>query len=221
MNSPLSRYQEDLKDPKFRKDSAQQLAVENLQRLFEELIAYTPPEKKGWFGSLLKKSNEDLKPIKGLYFWGGVGRGKTYLMDTFYHCLPFKEKKRSHFHVFMQEVHERIKSHRDKKDPLVYVAKEMGEGVRILCFDEFVVADVADAVILSKLMDQFYKMGISLVATSNVEPKNLYKNGLQRDLFLPAIAAIYEHTEVLNIDGGIDYRLEFLNKAEIYFIYLR
>lgn len=215
MNSPISRYLEDLEKPDFRKDPAQRLAVDNLQRLFEELLAYQP-EQKSWLASIFNKQPAP-QTIKGLYFWGGVGRGKTYLMDTFYHCLPFQEKKRYHFHVFMQEVHELIKGYRDKKDPLVHVAREMGQNVRVLCFDEFVVNDVADAVILSKLMEQLYSMGVILVATSNVEPKHLYKNGLQRDLFIPAIKSIYTNTDVLNIDGGTDYRLEFLNKADIYF----
>ena len=214
MQTPLSCYAADLKKPDFNEDAAQRLAVENLQRLFDELLVEQPEE--GFFEKLFSKSSKKT-PIKGLYLWGGVGRGKTYLMDTFYHCLPFKEKKRTHFHVFMQQVHRLLKNYRDQRDPLKFVAKELIQDARILCFDEFVVTDVADAVILSKLMQNLFDMGVSLVATSNVEPKNLYKNGLQRSLFLPAIDLIYQHTDVLNIDGGTDYRLLFLNKADIYF----
>lgn len=214
MQTPLSCYAADLEKPNFTEDDAQRLAVENLQRLFDELIVEQPEESL--LAKIFSKSNKKT-PIKGLYFWGGVGRGKTYLMDTFYHCLPFKEKKRAHFHVFMQQVHQLLKQYRDQRDPLKLVAKELIQDSRILCFDEFVVTDVADAVILSKLMRYLFDAGVSLVATSNVEPKSLYKNGLQRSLFLPAIDLIYQHTEVLNIDGGTDYRLLFLNKADIYF----
>ena len=221
--TPLSCYQEDLKKPNFRKDDAQRIAVENLQRLFDDILA-AEPEKVSFWSKLLNKK-PDITPIKGLYFWGGVGRGKTYLVDTFYHCLPLKpnaEKKRIHFHVFMQEVHNALKNLRDEKDPLKLVARKMaflpnGCKLRILCFDEFVVADVADAVILGKLMTYLFSMGVTLVATSNAEPKELYKHGLQRDLFLPAIDLLYQHTHVVNIDGGVDYRLAFLQKANIYF----
>lgn len=220
--TPLSCYEADLKKPNFKKDPAQRLAVEHLQRLFDELVA-KPLPAKSVFSKLFGKE-EKITPIKGLYFWGGVGRGKTYLVDTFYHCLPLvanAEKKRIHFHVFMQAVHASLKNHRDKKDPLLLVADEMTYStkhrLRILCFDEFVVTDVADAVILGKLMAALFDRGVTLVATSNAEPSNLYKHGLQRDLFLPAIDLLYQHTEVLNIDGGVDYRLKFLQKANIYF----
>jgi len=222
-STPISCYEADLTKPNFRKDPSQRVAVEHLQRLYEELII--PEPETGGFFSRLFSDKETKTPIKGLYLWGGVGRGKTYLVDTFYHCLPLianAEKKRIHFHVFMQEVHQQLKTLRDQKDPLKLVAKSMAisdQGVRlkVLCFDEFVVADVADAVILGKLMTYLFSFGVSLVATSNAEPKNLYPHGLQRDLLLPAIDLIYQHTEVVNIDGGIDYRLEFLEKADIYF----
>jgi cell division protein ZapE len=156
-------------------------------------------------------------PIDGLYFWGGVGRGKTYLVDTFFDCLPFEDKMRMHFHRFMHRVHQKRKLLKDKSDPLKLIANELADQTRILCFDEFVVHDVADAVILTKLMKTLFERGVTLVATSNVEPKELYKGGLQRDLFLPTIDMIYQFTEVVNIDSGIDYRLRFLDKAETYF----
>lgn len=215
MQTPLACYQADLQKPDFHEDPAQALAVDHLQRLFDELID-TPTKKQSWLSGLFGGNNA-VTPVKGLYFWGGVGRGKTYLVDTFYHCLPFVDKRRTHFHVFMQQVHEALKNYRERKDPLRLVARDMADGIRVLCFDEFVVNDVADAVILAKLMDQLFALGVTLVATSNVEPKELYKNGLQRSLFLPAIDLLYQHTEVVNIDGGVDYRLQFLNKASIYF----
>lgn len=222
-STPTSSYEADLQKPNFRKDAAQLEAVKHLQRLYDDLVN-VEIEEVGFFDRLFGKKKPP-KPLKGLYFWGGVGRGKTYLVDTFYHCLPLEatvEKKRIHFHVFMQEVHNKLKQLRDKKEPLERVARAMVElpkqqRLRVLCFDEFVVADVADAVILGKLMTYLFSMGVTLVATSNAEPKNLYKHGLQRDLFLPAIDLIYTHTDVVNIDGGIDYRLAFLEKADIYF----
>ena len=222
-STPTSLYEADLKKPNFRKDAAQLEAVKHLQRLYDDLVNIEI-EEIGFFDRLFGKKQYPT-PLTGLYFWGGVGRGKTYLVDTFYHCLPLEatvEKKRIHFHVFMQEVHNKLKQLRDKKDPLELVAKAMVElpkqqRLRVLCFDEFVVADVADAVILGKLMTYLFSMGVTLVATSNAEPKNLYMHGLQRDLFLPAIDLIYEHTDVVNIDGGVDYRLAFLEKADIYF----
>ncbi len=222
-STPLSCYEADLKKPNFREDDSQRIAVEHLQRLYDDLIQ-RQSKKQGFFTKLFERQ-ELPKPIKGLYFWGGVGRGKTYLVDTFYHCLPLSanaEKKRIHFHVFMQEVHNELKQLREKKDPLKLIATKMirpaeTDRLRVLCFDEFVVADVADAVILGKLMTYLMSMGVILVATSNAEPKDLYKHGLQRDLFLPAIDLLYQRTEVVNIDGGTDYRLVFLEKANIYF----
>jgi len=215
-NTPLSRYERDLENPEFEEDAAQKLAVENLQRLFDELI--TQKKKKPNLIQRLGLFADDPEPpVQGLYFWGGVGRGKTYLVDTFYDCLPFDKKLRMHFHRFMHRVHEERKSLRYEEDPLVIIGKKLAKEARILCFDEFVVNDVADAVILVKLLKVLFDEGVSFVATSNVEPKNLYKGGLQRDLFIPAIDLIYQFTDVINIDSGVDYRLRFLDKAETYF----
>ena len=215
-NTPLSRYELDLTRPDFEKDPAQRLAVENLQRLYDELLL-VKPEKSNLFQRLGLTEKNPVRPVQGVYFWGGVGRGKTYLVDTFFDCLPFEKKLRMHFHRFMHRIHNERKELRDQADPLVIIAKKLATEARVLCFDEFVVNDVADAVILVKLMEVLFAEGVSLVATSNVEPKNLYKGGLQRDLFLPAIDLIYKYTDVVNIDSGIDYRLRFLDKAETYF----
>lgn len=215
-NTPLSRYLSDLEQPDFEPDEAQRLAVDNLQRLYDELVNQ-PVAKKSFFQKL-GFGNENFKePVQGLYFWGGVGRGKTYLVDTFFECLPFENKLRMHFHRFMHRVHAERKQLRDQAEPLDIIGKKLAQEARVLCFDEFVVNDVADAVILVKLMRVLFNEGVSLVATSNVEPKNLYLGGLQRDLFLPAIDMIYQYTDVVNIDSGIDYRLRFLDKAETYF----
>lgn len=215
-DTPLSRYQQDLQRADFEADPAQLVAVENLQRLYQDMVAEVVPPKSLLRRLGLRKPLAK-QPIQGLYFWGGVGRGKTYLVDTFYDCLPIERKMRMHFHRFMHRIHNERKALRDRADPLDLIAKKLATETRILCFDEFVVNDVADAVILVKLMRALFNHGVTLVATSNVEPKNLYLGGLQRDLFLPAIDMIYQHTEVINIDSGIDYRLRFLDKAETYF----
>lgn len=216
LDTPLSRYRQDLLSPDFEADHAQQLAVENLQRLYDELSSQLKP-KVGLFERLGITSAKPKEPVRGLYFWGGVGRGKTYLVDTFYECLPFENKLRMHFHRFMRRVHNERKLLKDQADPLLIVGRKLASEARVLCFDEFVVNDVADAVILVKLMRVLFDEGVSLVATSNVEPKNLYLGGLQRDLFIPAIDMIYQYCEVINIDSGIDYRLRFLDKAETFF----
>lgn len=216
LDTPLSRYKKDLEKPEFEKDDAQQLAVNHLQRLFDDLVGQKAikPSFFQRFGLIAEPRKQ---PVQGLYFWGGVGRGKTYLVDMFFDCLPFEQKLRMHFHRFMHRVHLERKELKDEKDPLVIIGKKIAKQARVLCFDEFVVNDVADAVILVKLMQTLFDEGVSLVATSNVEPKNLYKGGLQRDLFIPAINLIYQFTDVANIDSGVDYRLRFLDKAETYF----
>lgn len=215
-NTPLQRYLLDLQQPDFVEDSAQRLAVQHLQRLYDNLLNEGEP-REGLLALLGLIKKREKTPVRGLYFWGGVGRGKTYLVDTFYECLPFDEKMRTHFHRFMQHVHTERKALVEQQDPLAIIAKKIASKARILCFDEFVVNDVADAVILVKLLQKLFYHGVSFVATSNVEPKQLYKGGLQRDLFLPAIDLIYQHTVVVNIDSGVDYRLRFLDKAETYF----
>ncbi|NNC99017.1 MAG: cell division protein ZapE [Gammaproteobacteria bacterium] len=215
-DTPLSRYQKDLQNPEFEADAAQQIAVDNLQRLYDQLVSYKRPRP-----GLLAKFGLVRAParslIPGLYFWGGVGRGKTYLVDAFFECLPFDEKLRMHFHRFMHRMHLERKALSNQQDPLAIIARQIASNTRVLCFDEFVVNDVADAVILAKLIQVLFDEGVTLVATSNVEPVNLYKGGLQRDLFLPAIDLIYQHTKVISIDSGVDYRLRFLDKAETYF----
>ena len=217
-NTPMSRYQRDLQRPEFEPDAAQLEAVGYLQGLYDALVeSDAEPSGNGLFSRLNWGKKEVITPIKGLYFWGGVGRGKTYLVDMFFETLPFDRKLRMHFHRFMHRVHNERKLLRDQEDPMQIIGKQLAQETRILCFDEFVVNDIADAVILARLMKVLFEHGVSFVATSNVEPKNLYLDGLQRDLFLPAIEMIYQHTDVVNLDSGIDYRLRFLDKAETYF----
>lgn len=214
MLTPLQKYQQDLTRSDFQFDEAQQNAVHQLQRLFDDL--QRQPQVKASFIDKLLGRKAEVKPAKGLYFWGGVGRGKTYLVDTFYECLPGNRKLRVHFHRFMHKVHDEMKALGGQANPLEIVADHFKRDYDIICFDEFFVSDITDAMILGTLMQALFARGITLVATSNIEPDGLYRNGLQRARFLPAIALIKQHTDIVNVDSGIDYRLRTLQQAEIY-----
>ena len=212
--TPMERYLQDLKRDDFKSDPAQKMAVEHLQRLHDDLVNAGQTTKNGLLSRLVrKKSNQS---IKGIYFWGGVGRGKTYLVDTFFDCLPFEQKMRNHFHRFMQRVHADLKKFDGQANPLKLVAKQLASEIRVLCLDEFYVKDITDAMILGNLMEALFNEGVVLVTTSNIVPDELYKNGLQRSRFLPAIELLKQHTEVVNVDSGVDYRLRTLTQAEIY-----
>ncbi len=212
--TPQACYQRDITQKGFSKDPAQAEAVRHLQSLFETLI---PPPKRPLIKAIKGAFSKSREPIRGLYFWGGVGRGKTWLMDTFYNCLPFPEKLRMHFHHFMRRIHSELKTLDGQKNPLSVVAERLSKEARIICFDEFYVSDITDAMILAGLIDQLFQRGVTLVATSNVQPDLLYKDGLQRARFLPAIDLIKKYTLVVNVDDGIDYRLRLLEKAETYY----
>ena len=231
---PLKHYLKDIAREGFVHDSAQEQAVQHLQRLYEELILQqdsiddqlASEEMGGRAGKkffkslskrLIKSKPKQAHQTKGLYFWGGVGRGKTYLMDCFYDSLPFEEKLRTHFHRFMQRVHSDLIQLQGKKDPLVSIAHQISSKTRVICFDEFFVSDITDAMILAGLFEQLFANGVVLVATSNIIPDDLYKNGLQRARFIPAINLINKHTNVINVDGGTDYRLRALSSAELYY----
>ena len=211
--TPLQRYQQDIDNELIQADQAQYLAVKQLDIIFDDLRVPRESEKKGLFKRIFSKK-QPLTPVSGLYMWGGVGRGKTYLMDLFFDALPIIEKKRIHFHRFMQSVQDELKHLRDLQNPLDVIAEKSAKDIRILCLDEFQVHDIADAMILAGLLDALFKRGVCLVTTSNTQPDMLYKDGLQRDRFLPAIALLNAHTTVLNVDGGHDYRLRALNQAQ-------
>jgi cell division protein ZapE len=208
--TPLARYHHDLATGHFLPDKAQEIAIAHLQNLYERLLQ-TQPLKK------IKRALLRTSPtLKGLYLWGGVGRGKTYLMDIFFNSLAISDKKRTHFHHFMQDVHAKLIEVKGKKNPLKWVAKSIAKEARVLCFDEFFVSDIADAMLLGGLLEYLFEEGVTLVMTSNIAPDGLYQDGLQRERFLPAIDILKEHVDVIEIDGGIDYRLRVLEKAEIY-----
>ncbi len=155
---------------------------------------------------------------RGIYLWGGVGRGKTFLVDLFHDCQPAAGRRRIHFHRFMQSVHAALRDSREEPDPLARIATDWARRLRVLCLDEFHVSDITDAMLLGNLLQSLFARGVVLVTTSNEEPRRLYSNGLQRERFLPAIAALEAHTEVINVDGGMDYRLRALERAAIYLV---
>lgn len=209
--TPLEHYQQDLQREEFFHDAAQARAVEHLDDLYHRLLAVDSRRRAGLLFRLKKR-----QPQKGLYMWGGVGRGKTYLMDVFFESLPFKQKQRMHFHRFMQYVHREMRLRQGQKNPLVGIASDLAEQAHVLCFDEFFVTDITDAMILGGLMESLFAQGVTLVATSNITPGDLYRDGLQRTRFLPAINLLQRHTQTLNVDGGTDYRLRLLEQAELY-----
>lgn len=213
-SSPLQRYEKDLLQDGFVADAAQRLAVEKLQSVYEQLNA-VDEVKTGLFDRLRGREPRQVR-VKGLYFWGGVGRGKTYLMDNFYESLPFEQKMRVHFHRFMRRVHRDLTKYNGVKNPLEKVAAGIAKDARVICFDEFFVSDITDAMILGGLMELLFAQGVTLIATSNIVPDKLYTNGLQRQRFLPAIALVKQHCEVVNVDSGTDYRLRALEQAELY-----
>ena len=218
-HSPIEKYQLDLKQEGFQYDLAQENAVKCLQRLFDDL--QSKPVPVTGFKKVLNRwkkvyGKPEKQTIKGLYFWGGVGRGKTYLVDTFYDCLPFNNKMRVHFHRFMHRVHSELKTLTGQSDPLKVIADRFASETCIICFDEFFVSDITDAMILGSLFEELFARNVILVATSNIVPDELYRNGLQRARFIPAINLINEYCEVVNVDSGVDYRLRTLEQAEIY-----
>lgn len=189
-------------------DPAQQRIVALLDELRGRLLE---PRTNSFIKTLLGGGQRELE--RGLYIWGSVGRGKTWLMDLFFQSLPFKDKQRSHFHRFMQSVHDELRKHQDQSDPLELVAERIAKKARVLCFDELFVADIADAMILGNLFRGLFDRGVTLVATSNVPPDGLYKEGLQRARFLPAIRMLKENTQVVQMDGSTDHRLRMLEQA--------
>ncbi len=211
-------YSRRLAEYGFESDPAQLVAVDKLDDLRQRLLTARANASglRRWISRLA--GNSVREPQRGLYLWGGVGRGKTWLMDMFFDSLPFPEVRRRHFHRFMHEVHAQLKDLQNRESPLELLASRIARDTLVLCFDELFVTDIADAMILAGLFTGLFKRGVTLVATSNVTPGDLYRNGLQRQRFLPAIDLIERHVEVLNVDGAIDYRLRQLTQAGTYLL---
>jgi cell division protein ZapE len=216
---PLALYRERVRAGELVPDAAQGLAVEKLQGLWRALLKYKPGNSGGWRARLGLKPQSEEPPL-GLYIFGDVGRGKTMLMDIFFAATPVAKKRRVHFHAFMLEVHDRIHRLRaggGSGDPIAPVAKAIARETTLLCFDEFHVTDIADAMILGRLFGALFAEGVVVVATSNRAPDELYKNGLQRERFLPFIAMLKQKLDVLELDASRDYRLARLARRPVYF----
>jgi cell division protein ZapE len=194
-------------------DVAQRRAAERLDLLYQELLEFKQSRSNSF-----KKLISQASPPRGVYFWGGVGRGKSFLMDAFYDAVPYRRKRRVHFHAFMQEMHEALKDHKNENDPLIQVAADIAKKTRLLCFDEFHVSDIADAMILGRLFTGLFDKGVVVVTTSNYPPDGLYPNGLHREQFLPTIEMLKKHLDVLEVDAGVDYRLRTLEQIDAFLV---
>jgi len=205
-------YEDSLAREGHVRDPAQLDVIERLEDL-QRRIQNHKPDHRGLLSFLSAAPREHSNGVKGLYIWGGVGRGKTFLMDLFFESLRVEKKKRIHFHRMMHDVHDRLRSLGEIEDPLDAVAESIADETRVLCFDEFFVSDIADAMILGRLLDGLFRRGVTLITTSNSRPDELYKDGLQRQRFLPAIEMLNTNTDVVYVDSGTDYRLRLLKKA--------
>ncbi|MDA5634477.1 MULTISPECIES: cell division protein ZapE [Rhizobium/Agrobacterium group] len=205
-------------------DAAQLGVAAHLDRILADLKARKPAKKKSALGWMFARKAGPAAPVKGLYVYGSVGRGKTMLMDMFYEMAPVSSKRRCHFHEFMADVHNRVHAHRQKlkngetkqADPIPPVAAQLLAEAELLCFDEFTVTDIADAMILARLFSELFANGCTLVTTSNVVPDNLYKDGLNRGLFLPFVDLLKTYVDVVTLDSPTDYRMEKLESLPVY-----
>ncbi len=204
-------YDDALARRSFQADAAQRAAVERLQQLYDDFVAFRKRRSNA-----VMKALSRTPPPKGVYLWGGVGRGKSFLMDSFYSVVDVRRKTRIHFHEFMRGVHRELDELKGMSDPLDEVARRIAKKYRLVCFDEFHVSDIADAMILHRLLSALFDLGVVFVMTSNYRPDALYPDGLHRDRILPAIALLEEKLDVLNVDGGVDYRTRTLERTRTY-----
>ena len=211
MSDVVSLYEQSLAKRGFVSDASQWHAVGRLQRLYEEWTEY-----KARRSNALKRLLVKPDPPKGVYLWGAVGRGKSFLMDSFYLCVPLVRKRRVHFHHFMREIHRELNELKGIADPLAAAAERTARRYRLICFDEFHVSDIADAMILGRYLEKVMDLGVQFVMTSNYHPDRLYPNGLQRERFLPAIELLKSRLDVVNVDGGTDYRRLKMEKLRVY-----
>ena len=213
MTDVVATYQESLATRGFVADSSQWRAVDRLQRLFEEWSVY-----KARRNSALKRMLVKPTLPRGVYLWGSVGRGKSFLMDAFYRCVPLVRKRRVHFHHFMREIHRELDQLKGTEDPLAAAAERTAGRYRLICFDEFHVSDIADALILGRYLEQVMNRGVQFVMTSNYHPDTLYPHGLQRVRFLPAIELLKSRLDVVEVDNGTDYRRLKMEKLRVYHV---
>lgn len=209
--SVLAAYQHILTDKGFASDPAQLRAIQALDRCASEWAVY-----KDRRSNALKKLFVHPPIPKGVYMYGGVGRGKSFIMDCFYQAVPLKRKTRLHFHEFMREVHRELRDLQGVVNPLDVLGQRIAQRFKLICFDEFHVADVTDAMVLHRLLDALFKNGVGFVTTSNFHPDGLYPDGLHRDRILPAIELLKQKMEVINVDHGTDYRRRALDHVELY-----
>lgn len=211
----LERFAEEARQRGITPDTAQNAAADRLQHFYEELLEFKAARRTALHRFLL---SPDLP--RGVWIWGGVGRGKSFLMNCFFDAVPYTKKRRVHFHAFMQKVHAALNQRRGmgQSDPLASVAHDIAEKTRLMCFDEFHVSDIADAMILGRLMQALFDEGVVFCINSNYPPARLYPNGLHRDQFLPVIALLESRLDVIEIDAGIDYRNRVLARTESYYI---
>ena len=212
--TPAQRYQSDIDKGRVTADPAQAPVIDCIQALYDNLLVSASANR--WSRILARLCARRRQPVRGLYLWGSVGSGKTYIVDMLYDCLPFERKLRVHFHRYMQWVHAQLKQLADIEAPLSRVAEQLARDTTVICFDEFHVSDITDAMLLGGLLSELFRRGVTLVATSNEHPDRLYWNGLQRQRFLPAIELIKQHNNVVNLDTGVDYRLRYLDQARTY-----
>lgn len=219
--SLTEHYRTALKQPDMVHDVMQEQAISRLEALNHRLINNNKNPVLNFLQRYsplrLFSQNEQVQPAQGLYLWGGVGRGKSWLMNLFYEELPIKEKHRIHFHHFMLDIHEELSALNKQKNPLQHIAKQLAKTYKVICIDEFIVTNITDAMILSELLHALFKQQVYLVVTSNRVPDDLYLNGLQRERFLAAIELIKSHTEVFHLDAGIDHRTSLLEIADVYY----
>jgi cell division protein ZapE len=215
--NPHARYHQDVTSGSTLPDAEQALAIADFERLYQDLQARDFASRRLLWRIRSALGLAKLKHVNGLYLWGGVGAGKTYLMDLFYSCLPETGKMRTHFHEFMRGVHAQLTMLQGHAEPLQYWAKNLAREVRVICLDEFFVTDIGDAMILGRLLAALFQEGITLAVTSNLPPEGLYPNGLQRQSFLPTITLLVEQMQVFHLQAAQDYRLRNLTQAGVYF----
>lgn len=215
--TPLEIYHSDIAQGQVKFDPAQLDVINKLQQLYLQFATHHQP-RTSYFAILKSKAKRyKLPQLKGLYVWGGVGIGKTYLMDIFFQALSFKQKRRVHFHQFMLEVHQQLRECQGRAGPLQLVTHNLAKQFRVLCLDEFIVEDIADAMLLTGLLQGLFAQNVCLVITSNTQPTELYRHGLQRSRFLPAIALLQHHLDVIHLASVVDYRLQTFEQRGVYF----